>query len=60
MAFSEKDGEELERRFAWQKKANLQIEKLSAKEVFEIEPNISPEVIFGLFFQTIGRSKTAS
>ncbi|MGI8467925.1 MAG: glycine oxidase ThiO [Pyrinomonadaceae bacterium] len=50
LAFNETDAEELEKRFAWQTKANLRIEKLGAKEILEIEPNISPDVIFGLHF----------
>lgn len=50
LAFTKVEAEELERRFAWQKNANLPIEKLSAREVLELEPNVSPEVIFGLFF----------
>ena len=50
LAFTEKDAEELEKRFAWQKKANLQVEKLSTKEVLQIEPNVSPKVVFGLRF----------
>ena len=50
LAFTEKDAEELEKRFAWQTQANLKVEKLSAKEVLEIEPNVSPKVLFGLRF----------
>jgi glycine oxidase len=50
LAFTEKDAEELEKRYAWQKTANLNIEKLSVKEVLEIEPNVSPRVLFSLRF----------
>ena len=50
LAFTEKDVEELEKRFTWQKQANLQVEKLTAKEVLQIEPNVSPKVLFGLRF----------
>lgn len=50
LALTETDAEELEKRFAWQKYAGLPIEKLSAKEVLEVEPHVSPEVIFGLSF----------
>lgn len=50
LAFTERDAEELEKRFAWQAAANLQVEKLSAKEILEIEPNVSPDVLFGLLF----------
>ena len=49
-AFDEEDAAELEKRFAWQNGANLKVEKLSAPEILKIEPNISPDVIFGLFF----------
>ncbi|MBA4123774.1 MAG: glycine oxidase ThiO [Acidobacteria bacterium] len=50
LAFTEKDAEELENRYTWQKNANLSVEKLTAKEVLEIEPNVSPDVLFGLRF----------
>jgi len=50
LAFTEKDAEEIEHRYVWQKNANLSVEKLSAKEVLEIEPNVSPDVLFGLRF----------
>jgi glycine oxidase len=50
LAFTEADAEELEKRYIWQKAANLEIEKLSAKEILEIEPNVSPRVLFGLRF----------
>jgi len=52
LAFTEEDAEELEKRFSWQKKANLEIEKLSAQEVLEIEPKVSKNVLFGLRFPT--------
>lgn len=50
LAFTEKDAEELEKRFAWQKAARLKIEKLSAEEILRIEPNISPDIVFGMHF----------
>ena len=50
LAFTEKDAEELEKRFVWQKKTNLNVEKLSAREILKIEPNVSPDVLFGLRF----------
>lgn len=50
LAFTEKDAEELEKRYNWQKSANLEIEKLSAEEILKIEPNVSPGVLFGLRF----------
>lgn len=50
LAFNDEEAAELERRYAWQKNANLQIEKLTAQEVLEIEPNVSPNVVFGLLF----------
>lgn len=50
LAFTENDAEELEKRLAWQTEANLKVEKLSTKEMLEIEPNISPDELFGLFF----------
>jgi len=50
LAFTEADAAELEERFDWQNRANLPVEKLSAKEVLEIEPRVSPKVLFGLRF----------
>lgn len=50
LAFTENDAEELEKRFVWQKSNNLSVEKLSAKEVLEIEPDLAPETLFGLRF----------
>ena len=50
LAFDEKDAKELEKRLAWQTKAGLRVEKLSAKETLKLEPNISPDVSFGLLF----------
>ncbi len=50
LAFNERDANELEKRFEWQKAANLQVEKLSREDVLKLEPNVSPEVLFGLRF----------
>ena len=50
LAFTETDAAELEKRCGWQKSANLSVEKLSAKEILEIEPSVSPDVLFGLRF----------
>lgn len=50
LAFNDADAEELEKRFVWQQAASLKIEKLSAKEVLEIEPNTAPNVVCGLRF----------
>ena len=50
LAFNEKDANDLEQRFNWQKTEFQGVEKLTARQVLSIEPNISPNVIFGLFF----------
>jgi glycine oxidase len=50
LAFNEKDAEELEKKYSRQKALNLAIEKLDVKEILEIEPDISPGVLFGLRF----------
>ena len=50
LAFKEPDAEELEKRFAWQRAANFPVEKLSPKDVRELEPNVSERVLFGLRF----------
>lgn len=49
-AFDEKDVAEIEKRFAWQRAADLPIEKLTRQEVFELEPNVSGKVLSGLLF----------
>ena len=50
LAFTEKDAEELEKRFKWQEQASLKVEKLDAKKILEMEPKISPKVLCGLYF----------
>lgn len=50
LAFTEEDAEELDKRFDWQRKAFLPVEKLSAKEVLQIEPNVSKNIRFALRF----------
>ncbi len=50
LAFSERDAEEIRRRFEWQKKSGLAVEHLSAEEVRKIEPFVSPNVREALFF----------
>jgi glycine oxidase len=41
---------ELEERFNWQRAADLPVDKLSAKEVLALEPNVSPSVLCALRF----------
>lgn len=50
LAFTDEDVKEIRHRYAWQKKANLNVEHLSAKEVRTLEPFISPDVREALFF----------
>lgn len=50
LAFSEKDLTEIERRFEWQKKSLLAVEKISPRDVLTLEPNVSAKNIGGLFF----------
>ena len=50
LAFSENDVLEIRRRFDWQKKAGLEVEKLSPTEIHKLEPFVSPDVLEGLFF----------
>lgn len=50
LAFSEHDLNELEKRYNWQTKAGLQVEKLNANEAREIEPYISENVLGALRF----------
>lgn len=50
LAFSENDIGEIEKRFEWQKKAGLNVEKLSAIETHKFEPFVSPDILGSLFF----------
>jgi glycine oxidase len=50
LAFHEGDVEEIRRRFEWQKSAGLQVEYLTARQIKQAEPFVSPDVLEGLFF----------
>lgn len=50
LAFTEHDADELEKRFDWQTRAGLPLEKLSAAEVRLLEPSINENVRFALKF----------
>lgn len=50
LALQDGDVEEIRRRFAWQKSAGLNVEKLSSEEIRKAEPFVSPDVREGLFF----------
>ncbi|HJQ31280.1 MAG TPA: glycine oxidase ThiO [Pyrinomonadaceae bacterium] len=50
LAFTEGDEEEVERRFAWQTGAGLAVERLTAEEARELEPNVSTRVRAALRF----------
>src|SRR3989440_5931777 len=50
LAFTAKDEEEVERRFAWQTSAGLEVERLTADEARALEPNVSPHVRAALRF----------
>lgn len=50
LAFTETDAAEIRRRLAWQKKADFNIEHLSATEVHQLEPFVSPDALEALFF----------
>lgn len=50
LAFTEHDEEEMARRYDWQARARLAVEKLSADEARRLEPCISPRVRAGLRF----------
>ncbi|HEV2762467.1 MAG TPA: FAD-dependent oxidoreductase [Pyrinomonadaceae bacterium] len=49
-AFTDEDAEELERRFAWQTRAGLPVERLSAAEARALEPRLSERLRFALRF----------
>lgn len=50
LALTEEDEREIRHRFEWQKKAGLRVEYLSAAEVRQVEPFISPDTRAALFF----------
>ncbi len=50
LALSDKDTDELHKRFEWQQTAGLEPEELSRKEILDLEPNISSGMRFGLYF----------
>ena len=50
LAFTERDEDELQRRYAWQSEAGLPIEKLSAADVRQLEPSINEDVRAALKF----------
>lgn len=55
LAFTEEDEEEAERRHAWQTRAGLQVERLTAREVHELEPQVSARVRSALRFPLDGQ-----
>lgn len=50
LSFTDEDEAELERRFRWQTAAGLHVERLSARDVLELEPCISPKARGALRF----------
>jgi len=50
LALTDDDVRRIRHRFAWQKKAGLNVEHLSANEARKLEPFISPDVREALFF----------
>src|SRR3712207_2316211 len=50
LAFTEEDERELDARYAWQTRAGLEVELLTAEEARELEPQISARVRSALLF----------
>lgn len=50
LALDEQDAEEIERRFAWQSRAGLEVERLTAEEARRFEPRVSTRVRAALRF----------
>ncbi|HWS90714.1 MAG TPA: glycine oxidase ThiO [Pyrinomonadaceae bacterium] len=50
LALTPEDEEEVERRFAWQSEAGLEVYRLTARQARQLEPNISPDVRMALRF----------
>jgi glycine oxidase len=55
LAFSEKDSEELRKRYEWQTAAGLAVEQISASKILKREPLVSPTVQESLFFPSDGQ-----
>jgi len=55
LAFTEADEEECERRYRWQTRAGLQVERLTAREVRALEPQVSARVSSALRFPLDGQ-----
>lgn len=51
LAFKRADIAQIEKRFEFQKKAGLKIERMTAREIRRSEPFVSPDVLEGLFFE---------
>jgi len=50
VALTEEDGREIERRFEWQTRAGLKVERLTAEEALRLEPQVSTRVRAALRF----------
>jgi glycine oxidase len=50
LALNEEDEEEVERRFAWQSSAGLEVNRLTARQARQLEPNVSADVRVALRF----------
>jgi glycine oxidase len=50
VALTPEDEDEAERRFAWQSRAGLEVERLTAAEARGLEPAVSPDVRMALLF----------
>ena len=55
LAFNDADEEECERRFRWQTRAGLRVERLTAREVRALEPQVSARVRSALRFPLDGQ-----
>jgi glycine oxidase len=50
IAFTETDVAEIQKRYQWQRRAGLQVERLTARETHQLEPFVSPDSLESLFF----------
>jgi glycine oxidase len=50
VSFNEEDSKKLDKIYAWQKAAGLEIGKLTREEILQLEPNLSREVLEGVIF----------
>jgi glycine oxidase len=55
VGFDERDEEEFDRRYKWQREKRLRVDRLDRSELLKLEPSVSPDVIGALLFPDDGQ-----